>query len=328
MTPQSPICISETESTATPTQPSSFRVAAVIVTRNRLSLLTRCLDAVRTQSAPPERVYIVDNASTDGTDVFLNCAPSDVVPIRLHENTGSGGGQYAGMKRAYDDGFDWIWCMDDDGYPSPRSLETLLHYASDSTTGWLNAVVVDPDRPEILSFGMEIGGKTIRQLAELRSIAGPISAANPFNGTLIHRNLMKELGFPFPELFIWGDEVEYLNRALNSRFSVRTITDSIFFHPASMGMPLSQISHSSFWKYYYLVRNCGAYRSRSGTLTLNHSAAFSLARGMIRNLLRDAIIIPVHNIFKCAVILRALIAARRQDLSRPYPRSRAQPSRR
>jgi rhamnopyranosyl-N-acetylglucosaminyl-diphospho-decaprenol beta-1,3/1,4-galactofuranosyltransferase len=45
----------------------SEKVCAVIVTYNRKDLLRECLNAVLSQTRPPDHVLVVDNASTDGT---------------------------------------------------------------------------------------------------------------------------------------------------------------------------------------------------------------------------------------------------------------------
>src|SRR5260221_2165012 len=104
-------------------------VAAVVVTYNRKELLARCLEAIRAQSRPCERVFIVDNASTDGTPEYLAAAAlmgDSIQYIRLPANSGSAGGFHEGMRRAYESGYDWLWLMDDDGCPAPDRLEDLL----------------------------------------------------------------------------------------------------------------------------------------------------------------------------------------------------------
>src|SRR2546421_741985 len=47
--------------------PDPDRVCAVVVTYDRRELLRRCLGALAGQTAPPNHVLVVDNASTDGT---------------------------------------------------------------------------------------------------------------------------------------------------------------------------------------------------------------------------------------------------------------------
>ena len=50
---------------------SSETVCAVVVTYNRKELLIECLEALENQSRPVDAIYIVDNASTDGTSELL-----------------------------------------------------------------------------------------------------------------------------------------------------------------------------------------------------------------------------------------------------------------
>ncbi len=70
-------------------------IAAVVVTYNRLELLKTNLDLLLQQRYPLDKIYIVDNASTDGTSIFCEEASTkfaNVEYIRLNQN---GGGQEA-----------------------------------------------------------------------------------------------------------------------------------------------------------------------------------------------------------------------------------------
>jgi rhamnopyranosyl-N-acetylglucosaminyl-diphospho-decaprenol beta-1,3/1,4-galactofuranosyltransferase len=55
---------------------------------------------------------------------------------------------------------------------------------------------------------------------------------NPFNGTLINRKVPLQIGFIKKELFIYGDEIEYMLRAQKNNFVIASITESIHYHPA------------------------------------------------------------------------------------------------
>ncbi len=46
-------------------------VCAVVVTYNRKNLLLECLEAIRKQTRPVDAIYIIDNASQDGTPEVL-----------------------------------------------------------------------------------------------------------------------------------------------------------------------------------------------------------------------------------------------------------------
>ena len=102
-------------------------ICAVVVTYNRKNLLLECLDGIRKQTRPVDAIYIIDNASTDGTPEILkgngyipelpplnllepyeiehqvnNLVDGNSIKIfyvRMHENTGGAGGFYEGVKR-------------------------------------------------------------------------------------------------------------------------------------------------------------------------------------------------------------------------------------
>src|SRR5690606_7930067 len=74
------------------------RVAAVIVTYSRLAKLETVLASVDAQTARPEWIVVVDNASTDGTGAYL-AGRDDIagfVVLSLPTNTGGAGGFSAG----------------------------------------------------------------------------------------------------------------------------------------------------------------------------------------------------------------------------------------
>ena len=109
------------------------KVAAVVVTFNRLGELKKNIEMLRRQSRTLDAIYVVDNASTDGTDFYLTELAKEqaqVIPCRLERNVGGAGGFSYGLERAALDGFNWIWLMDDDGRPlSEQTLEALLNVA-------------------------------------------------------------------------------------------------------------------------------------------------------------------------------------------------------
>jgi GT2 family glycosyltransferase len=236
-------------------------VAAVIVTFNRKHLLSKCLEAVRAQTRPCERLFIIDNASSDGTYEFLaarGLLDEAVEYVRLPVNTGSAGGFHEGMRRAYDAGLEWLWLMDDDGCPAPDCLERLLSFST--VLDVIGPAVVRPDDPARLTWGLRSvrpGGRfrmwrSITNLADLRSqAAGQVyeGIAALFNGVLIRRQVPEAIGFVLADLFIWGDENEYLMRCKAAGFRVGVAVNAFHYHA------YLRPRHSSRWKFYYLYRN-------------------------------------------------------------------------
>ncbi len=96
-------------------------VAAVVVTYNRLEKLKTVLDSLEAQTHAPAQIFVIDNASTDGTAAFLLerewTLPFEVVTMST--NSGGAGGFAEGMVKGYASGADHVWIMDDDCYPQP-----------------------------------------------------------------------------------------------------------------------------------------------------------------------------------------------------------------
>lgn len=223
-------------------RPARPTVAAVVLTYNRPAMLRECLGAVLGQTRPPDEVIVVDNASTDETPELLEREFPGVQVLRLARNSGSAGGYHAGMRAAFERGFDWIWTMDDDGVPTPDCLERLLD-VSDETLAFRGPLVVAREDPSVLAFGHPLNGRhqplvmDVRE-ARSRAVDGLLRGTlNPFNGAILHRDAVARLGLPIPEMFIWGEEVEYLFRLDAGGVRRATVVDADFRHPRDRMSP-------------------------------------------------------------------------------------------
>lgn len=211
-----------------------YNVACIIVTYNRKTLLRQCLDAVAIQSYRPFAVYVVDNASTDDTMLFvkewgyynINKNGIEYKYILNEKNEGGAGGFYLGLKTAFESGeYDAFWLMDDDGVPTSDCLERLMRRLD--KYDYLSPIVVDKDDDKNTSFM----GVTVAELLK-RGVDGIIeNECNPFNGVLFSHRLVETVGFPKKEMFIWGDEINYNIRVRQAGFMSAMVTDAIFRHP-------------------------------------------------------------------------------------------------
>ncbi|WP_232679515.1 glycosyltransferase [Nocardioides sp. R-C-SC26] len=255
-------------STAPASRPS--RIAAVVVTFNRQPLLQRLLARLAELDAVSE-VIVVDNASTDGTSAWLTTTAaspdSRVVALTLETNRGGAGGFEVGTRTAVERGADLVWLMDDDGVPDPDCLDRLLERSGDLDF-WGPAVLAEQD-PSRLCFPIRLPGGTrvVHAMADVERAAaqgnGLIEGVViPFNGVLVTRDLVMRIGVPRGELFIWGDDVEYLWRAQRAGARIATVVSAHFQHPATddLGTPMmfgrTTYNHTaSQLKHYCMARN-------------------------------------------------------------------------
>lgn len=240
------------------------RVCAVIVTYNRKKLLQECLQAVLSQTRPPDHVLVVDNASTDGTAEMVRQAFPQVELLSLAENSGSAGGFHEGIKHAYAKGFDWLWLMDDDAIPEPKVIRTLLSMANDKTIGIVGPLVIDEKNTSLLAFTYKKNGTLARFVSQVEKMECIWGQVNLWNGVLIKREVISLVGLPDTRLFIRGDEVEYFLRLRKFSIPMATSTKCVIQHPGGqkeetpllMGRLVAVFTNSNF-KNYYLFRNRG-----------------------------------------------------------------------
>jgi GT2 family glycosyltransferase len=104
--------------------PAPERVGVVIVNYNAAGFLGRALDALGRQTRPPDRLIVVDNASTDGSAEGLERALPAVEVVRLDENVGFAAANNVGVRAASD--CDWVALLNPDAFPEPDWLERLV----------------------------------------------------------------------------------------------------------------------------------------------------------------------------------------------------------
>lgn len=115
--------------------PAPPRIAAIVVTYNGRPLLERFLPsllAAARQSRHVVRVYVADNASTDGTREWL-AQQAGVVPVVNARNLMWAGGNNAGARQALTDGFapDWLVFLNNDIEVADGFFDALLDVPDD-----------------------------------------------------------------------------------------------------------------------------------------------------------------------------------------------------
>ena len=110
---------------------SRCRVGLVLVTYTAQDHLGRSLEAIATQSRPPDEVVLVDNASTDATLVVARRAiPGWAVPVQVVEapaNLGYAAANNVAVARL--GGCDLVALLNPDAFPEPGWLENLVKAA-------------------------------------------------------------------------------------------------------------------------------------------------------------------------------------------------------
>lgn len=242
---------------------------AVVVTYNRKELLIRCIEHLRRQSIKLDNIIVVNNGSTDGTAEWLD-SQADLEVIH-QENVGGSGGFYRGIQHAYENGYDWIWCMDDDVFPEPDCLEELLKQR-DENVGILcplrkqngNVFVTEIRRFNLTNPFKSLHVDTLRpedmkdkDFIDIEGIA--------FEGPIIKREVVERIGLPNKELFLLYDDSDYGYRTVLAGYQIRLVSKAVLNKELFFANDdrVTQVQKGK-WKLYYHIRNTVYFNRKYG----------------------------------------------------------------
>lgn len=246
-------------------QKPAASVASITIAYNGEAHLRKHLDALLDQSHPIDEIIVVNNASTDGTNLLLSQCYSQVTLLNLPTNVGVGGGYAAGLDYALrNKQYDWIWLFDQDSIPKQDALERLLE-AVDLLQGKSSELgIVAP---------LSIHSKTQRRyrgllwrngwrpvpeylMADVALVDAVISS-----GSLIRRTALEKVGRPRADFFIDYIDLEHCLRLRRSGFKIAVVRRSILEHalgdPKIVKVPGSTRVWADHvpWREYYKARN-------------------------------------------------------------------------
>lgn len=239
-----------------------MKLGIVIVTYNRRQLLERCLLALNAQNRLADKVWIINNASTDDTRQWLTeWLPThmpNAEPVHLSENSGGAGGFSEGMECAINDGCGWVWMMDDDAEPHADALGELLKIADNPDNIYGSLAVKGADTSWITTL-VDQNHRIVDKAADVPRTARVQSL--PFLGFLIHSTLIRKIGLPDAGYFIAADDIEYCMRAERAGAKIFIAGKSLIDHPKSdryvARLPGRRLICLKLppWKRYYDTRN-------------------------------------------------------------------------
>ncbi len=161
-------------------------VSVIIPTYNRADYLVNALSSVQCQSYPPAEVIVVDDGSTDETQLILQKDYPDVVYCR-QENKGVSSARNVGIAIAHSE---WLAFLDSDDEWMPKKLEkqlNALNHSSDIRVCHTNEIWIR-------------NGKRINQTKKHEKHGGwiyekclPLCAMSP-SSVIIHRSIFEHIG--------------------------------------------------------------------------------------------------------------------------------------
>jgi GT2 family glycosyltransferase len=226
-------------------------VAVAIVAHDSRDALPATLHALAAARCPPDRITVVDIASTDGTAEWLARDHPRVRTRRLDRNAGPNPGRNIGITEASQP---LVLLMDADVRIAPDTVQRLraaMHGDRAIKVG--SPIIVDQQQPDRIQYaGGAIhficeavnpwAGRTLAERGPAPQNVGAASAC----ALLIDRQAAVEIGLFDERYFMGKDDGDFIHRMRIAGHKVWEVPQAIALH---------HTRQRSDWMFYYQIRN-------------------------------------------------------------------------
>ena len=217
--------------------------------RGQSSRITQVMDpddevlvAERTKKRSRPKVVPVDVMTQDtvirtATVLWDDDSMHRIIYENTGENLGGAGGFNYGMRRAVEMGYEFAWVMDDDAFAEADCLEKLMQAAGQiQEFGFLTSAVMWKDgslcrmnyqrkypTPKVRSERHLLESDLDKGLVQIQSAT--------FVSALFPTKIIRKVGLPIKEFFIWCDDIEFTRRiTLKYHYPAYVVTSSRITH--------------------------------------------------------------------------------------------------
>ncbi len=209
------------------------RVAAILVTYNARPWIRRSLDSLR-QSDYPMTVWAMDNGSTDDTVQIIQNEYPEVLLQVSPVNHGFGKANNIGMRWALEQGFDYVFLINQDAGLHPDALSHLVQASAVQHDKMLLSPVHRNGAEDRLDFGFAHYVQADGSLTDFYARYGQQNLVKvPFiNAALwfIPASIVRRVGLFSPLFFHYGEDVNWSKRLQYHGYGVGFVPQSIGYH--------------------------------------------------------------------------------------------------
>ena len=188
-----------------------MKVLVIIISYNFEPWMDRCLGSLRSSTHPAD-VLVIDNGSKDQSIGRLRKDYPEVRLIVNGKNLGFGRANNVGMQIALDEGYDFVFLMNQDAWIEPNTIGTLVTLSQKYPDYGILSPVHLTGKGDKLDpgFGHYAGFSEICQLSAKDEIAPLpfINAAFWMIPTLV----LKRVGGFSPLFYHYGEDKDFINR--------------------------------------------------------------------------------------------------------------------
>lgn len=216
------------------------KIGIVICNFNKADKVLECIQCVLESKFQDFDIYVVDNASIDNSVKMINEKYGDKVNLIVNEeNLGGSGGFNKGLRTAYDKGYEYLMCIDNDAMLDENAVGNLYYFLEEhEEVGMAGSKIYHLENPDyIQQFGQEIDFEyfctVVPHLNMYEDGSMPdflyvdsVAACS----LMIRRSTIDKIGFMPEENFLYWDDTEWCYLCNKAGMKVASVGNSMALH--------------------------------------------------------------------------------------------------
>ena len=233
-------------------------VAVIICNYNKKEYVLQCIKSVMDLTFQNFDLYVVDNASSDGSaEAIEEAYGEELILIRNMENLGGSGGFNTGMRAALKKGYKYIYLLDNDVNLDERALTELYNYLEEHKgVGIVGSLIYSMDKPtEIQEMGAEIDWDNFyvkpKFKGNLDNKEIPVELQCdyvPACSMLVRTEAIMKAGLMDEGNFIYWDDIEWGHRIKQHGYRVVALSKSKVWHKMGVAAKTNTFGTYFFWR--------------------------------------------------------------------------------
>lgn len=207
-------------------------VAILVLNYNGRSCLLETLQSLANLRYEAKQVWVIDNASEDGSLALAQERFPDFKYLPLAQNYGFAGGMNQGLKAASAEGADFFWLFNYDARAEKGSLESLISAANEYPQAGLLSPGIMTDQGEVW-----FGGGSIDFLRMRTKHRFVFQQKTPYStefltgcALLIRKETFEKVGLLDEQFFLYYEDADYSLRARRAGFGLLLVSEARVVH--------------------------------------------------------------------------------------------------
>lgn len=216
------------------------QIGIVICNYNKKDDVLACIQSVLESKFQDYDIYVVDNASVDGSaEAISNTYGEQVTLLVNQENLGGSGGFNTGLRAAFQKGYPYLMCVDNDALLDENAVGNLLAFLQEHPeTGIAAAKIYHREAPDyVQQFGQKIDFENfctdVTYLNAYEDGSMPeyvYTDAVAACALMIRRSVIEKIGFMPEENFLYWDDTEWCYLCNRAGWKVASVGNAMALH--------------------------------------------------------------------------------------------------